>query len=71
MAAGGGAGFGILATKGAYLLYPYIRNSLFKAGREKGENRDVPGLRKKKTGSSLLLPSYHEGVASLRFSMVF
>lgn len=30
-----GAGFGILSTKAAYLLYPYIRNRIFKGGREK------------------------------------
>lgn len=63
-----GAGFGILSTKGAYLLYPYVRNHLFKAGREKEKNKDVPGL-KKQPKSSLLLPSYQDGAVGLQFAM--
>lgn len=67
-----GAGFGILSTKAAYLLYPYIRNRLFKAGREKEKNRDVPPDLKKKEGkSSILLPSYQNGAVGLQFAMQF
>ena len=67
-----GAGFGILSAKAAYLLYPYIRNRLFKAGREKEENRDVPAeLKKEKTTSSIILPTYREGALGLQFAMQF
>ncbi|MGY4536638.1 hypothetical protein ACVW0P_001045 [Mucilaginibacter sp. UYNi724] len=67
-----GAGFGILSTKAAYLLYPYIRNRLFKAGRYKEQNRDVPyELKKEKKSSSILLPSYQDGVLGLQFAMQF
>ncbi len=67
-----GAGFGILSTKAAYLLYPYIRNRLFKAGREKENNRDLPAeLKKEPKTSSILLPSYNQGNLGLQFSMQF
>jgi hypothetical protein len=67
-----GAGFGILSAKAAYLLYPYIRNRLFKAGREKENNRDVPEeLKKESKSSSILLPSYNQGSLGLQFSMQF
>jgi hypothetical protein len=67
-----GAGFGTLSTKAAYLLYPYIRNNLFKAGREKEQNRDLPEelKKKKKQGSSsILLPSLSDGALGLHFAM--
>lgn len=64
-----GAGFGILSTKAAYLLYPYVRNRLFKAGREKEKNKDVPDLKRKEAKSSLLLPTYQDGAVGLQFSM--
>ncbi|RFZ82655.1 PAP2 family protein [Mucilaginibacter terrenus] len=65
-----GAGFGILSTKAAYLLYPYIRNRLFKAGREKENNRDVPDeLKKQPKTSSIIMPSYNDGVLGLHFAM--
>jgi hypothetical protein len=65
-----GAGFGILSTKAAYLLYPYIRNRLFKAGRQKEHNRDVPDeLKKQPKSSSIIMPSYNEGVLGLHFAM--
>lgn len=67
-----GAGFGILSTKAAYLLYPYIRNNLFKAGREKERERNLPDelKRKKKQGSSsILLPSLNDGALGLHFAM--
>lgn len=65
-----GAGFGILSTKAAYLLYPYIRNHLFKAGREKENNRDVPDeLKKQPKTSSIVMPSYNDGVLGLHFAM--
>ena len=67
-----GAGFGILSTKAAYLLYPYIRNRLFKAGREKEDNRDIPAdLKKAPKTSSILLPSYQDGNLQLTFAMQF
>jgi len=56
-----GAGFGILATKGAYLLYPIIRNNLFH-GKEKAD---------KKASNALLLPSYEDGALGLQFSKSF
>jgi membrane-associated phospholipid phosphatase len=67
-----GAGFGILSTKAAYLLYPHIRNRLFKAGREKEKNKDLPvELQKKKNTSSILMPSYQQGAIGLHFAMQF
>ena len=67
-----GAGFGILSTKAAYLLYPYVRNRLFKAGRDKERNKDVPSdLKKKKSSSSILMPSYQQGAVGLHFAMQF
>lgn len=67
-----GAGFGILSTKAAYLLYPYIRNRLFKAGREKEKNKDVqPDLKKKDGSSSILMPSYQNGSLGVQFAMQF
>ncbi|TSD63314.1 phosphatase PAP2 family protein [Inquilinus sp. KBS0705] len=67
-----GAGFGILATKGAYLLYPYIRNTFFKGDRDKEKNKDVPvELKKQRSSSSLLLPSYNNGVLGMQFAMEF
>src|SRR3569623_160098 len=67
-----GAGFGILSTKAAYLLYPYIRNRLFKVVREKEKNKDVPPDLKKKDGSSsILMPSYQNGSLGLQFAMQF
>ena len=67
-----GAGIGILSAKAAYLLYPYIRNRLFKAGREKEQNRDVPEeLKKQPKSSSVVMPSYSEGIVGLHFAMQF
>jgi membrane-associated phospholipid phosphatase len=49
-----GAGFGILSTKAAYLIYPYIRNKL---------------THKSKSGkSTMLVPTYQNGVG-LSFAM--
>ncbi|WP_158223382.1 phosphatase PAP2 family protein [Mucilaginibacter sp. MD40] len=65
-----GAGVGILATKTAYLVYPYLRNRLTRKGREKEENRDIPEeLKKKQRTSSIILPSYQNGALGLSFSM--
>lgn len=67
-----GAGFGILSTKAAYLLYPHIRNRLFKAGRDKENNKDVPEeLKNRSQRSSILLPSYNQGTFGLQFAMSF
>lgn len=49
-----GAGFGILSTKVAYLVYPYIRNKL---------------THKNKSGkSTLLMPAYQDGYVGLTFT---
>lgn len=68
-----GAGFGILATKGAYLLYPYIRNALF-SGREAKTGTSEPGVEHKKKNplkNAVLIPSYQEGAMGLQFAMQF
>lgn len=63
-----GAGFGILATKGAYLLYPYIRNALFKGNKaETDGNAKHQGI----MHSALLLPSYQNGSLGLTFTAAF
>ena len=65
-----GAGFGILSTKAAYLLYPYLRNRITRAGRTKENNRDVPAeLKKEPKSSSILMPSYSQGILGLHFAM--
>ena len=48
-----GAGVGILSTKAAYLLYPLIRNTLFKV--DNGPK------------SSLVIPTYQNGVTGFAF----
>ncbi|WEA01800.1 phosphatase PAP2 family protein [Mucilaginibacter sp. SJ] len=64
-----GAGFGILATKGAYLLYPVIRNSLSKKHRK---SSPVAGEKPEQERSGfMLMPSYSNGVAGIQFAMVF
>ncbi|WP_345949605.1 phosphatase PAP2 family protein [Mucilaginibacter sp. PAMB04274] len=64
-----GAGLGILATKGAYLLYPYIRNTLFR-GKDKNEDQNLaPELKKKARRSAILLPSYQSGGFGVEFAM--
>lgn len=65
-----GAGVGILATKTAYLVYPYLRNHLTKKSRREEHNKDVPEeLKKQPKTSSILMPSYQNGAAGLSFSM--
>lgn len=54
-----GAGFGILSTKLAYLVYPYIRNWL--------TSRDKNGNKK----SMMLMPTYQDGVPGISFAKVF
>ena len=50
-----GAGFGIISTKAAYLVYPYIRNAL---------------THKDKNGKKLsFMPTYQDGVPGLSFAM--
>ncbi len=50
-----GAGFGILSTKLAYLVYPYIRNKL---------------THKSKSGkSTLLMPTYQDGAVGLNLTV--
>jgi membrane-associated phospholipid phosphatase len=50
-----GAGFGILSTKLAYLVYPYLRSKL--------THKDKQGR------SSMLMPIYQDGVPGLSFAM--
>ncbi|MBE9583085.1 phosphatase PAP2 family protein [Mucilaginibacter sp. JRF] len=64
-----GAGFGILATKGAYLLYPHIRKLFVKP--ERTINTDVPIEREEKTSSSLVMPSFSNGTFGLTYVASF
>jgi hypothetical protein len=64
-----GAGFGILATKGAYLLYPVIRNSLTAKGREKEKGSTGIDIKQKKKREMILLPSFNDGAIGLQFAM--
>lgn len=50
-----GAGFGILSTKAAYLIYPYIRNAL--------THTDKQGRK------AMIMPTYQDGVPGLSFAM--
>jgi len=55
-----GAGFGILSTKAAYLLYPYIRNSLFRNNKDKDNKK-----------ATLFIPTYNNGYAGFTFMKRF
>jgi len=50
-----GAGFGVLSTKLAYLVYPYIRNKL--------THKDSKGR------STMIMPTYQDGAPGLSFAM--
>jgi len=50
-----GAGFGILSTKAAYLVYPYIRNALTHKG--------------KHGRTSMIMPGYYNGTPGISFAM--
>jgi len=50
-----GAGFGIISTKAAYLVYPYIRNKLTHTT--------------KQGKSTMIMPTYQNGVPGLSFAM--
>ena len=50
-----GAGFGVLSTKAAYLIYPYLRNKL--------THKDKNGK------STMIMPTYQDGVPGLAFTM--
>jgi membrane-associated phospholipid phosphatase len=52
-----GAGLGIVSTKAAYLVYPYIRNWL--------THKDKNGK------STFIMPTYQDGVPGLAFAKVF
>jgi len=54
-----GAGFGILSTKAAYLVYPYIRNKL------------THGDEKARKKSSMVVPSYQDGAYGLTYAAEF
>lgn len=66
-----GAGFGILSVKAAYLLYPYVKTRLFKSDPQREINRKNGGLRKAFRSSSILMPTYQNGVPGLQFVMQF
>ncbi len=51
-----GAGFGILSTKAAYLVYPYVRNAL--------THTDKNGKH-----TTMIMPMYQDGVKGLSFAM--
>ena len=50
-----GAGFGIISTKAAYLIYPYIRNAL--------THTDKQGRK------AMIMPTYQDGAPGLSFAM--
>ena len=50
-----GAGFGIISTKAAYLVYPYLRNMLTHTTKQ-GKN-------------TMVMPTYQNGVPGLSFAM--
>jgi membrane-associated phospholipid phosphatase len=50
-----GAGFGILSTKAAYLVYPYLRNAL--------THTDKAGKH------TMIMPMYQDGVKGISFAM--
>ena len=50
-----GAGVGIISTKLSYLVYPYLRNALTRTD--------------KKGKSSMLVPTYQDGMAGFTFAM--
>jgi hypothetical protein len=50
-----GAGLGVLSTKAAYLVYPYLRNML--------THKDKNGK------STMIMPTYQDGVPGLSFAM--
>ena len=52
-----GAGFGVLSTKAAYLVYPYLRNALTHKG--------------KKGKSTMVMPTYQNGTPGLSFAAQF
>ncbi len=66
-----GAGFGILATKGAYLIYPYIRNSLFHDHDPKPDDSHTPpdSQKKKPKRTALLIPAFENGGFGIQFTM--
>ncbi len=51
-----GAGVGILSTKAAYLIYPYLRNTLTHTNQKTGR-------------STMIMPLYQDGVKGLSFAM--
>lgn len=55
-----GAGFGILSTKAAYLLYPYIRNTFFRNDKDKDNKK-----------ATLFIPTFNNGYAGFTFVKKF
>jgi hypothetical protein len=53
-----GAGFGMLSTKAAYLIYPYIRNKLTHGDKKAKRN-------------SLVMPSYQDGAWGVSYAAEF
>jgi membrane-associated phospholipid phosphatase len=66
-----GAGLGILSSKGAYLLYPYIRNAFTKPDKDKSKNQAIPidQRKPKQSKNKILLPSFQDGTLGLQFAM--
>lgn len=56
-----GAGFGILSTKAAYLIYPLIRNKIFK---DKDDDKNPKG-------ATILIPTYQQGMMGFAFVKSF
>ena len=63
-----GAGFGILSTKAAYLIYPTIRNWITHTDSNTGEKK---AANKSKFRNTQLMPSYQDGAMGLAFSTNF
>lgn len=59
-----GAGFGILSTKAAYLIYPIIRNKFFRGG---DDDKNKGGSK----STSILMPTYNQGTAGFMFVKTF
>ncbi|HVV56505.1 MAG TPA: phosphatase PAP2 family protein, partial [Mucilaginibacter sp.] len=63
-----GAGFGILSTKAAYLIYPTIRNWLTH-GDEKA--REHSSKKKSRYQNTMIEPMFQDGAFGLAFSTNF
>ncbi|GAB3929913.1 hypothetical protein GCM10028827_24620 [Mucilaginibacter myungsuensis] len=63
-----GAGVGIFCTKGAYLLYPYLRNALTKKEKTSDKMGFIPAeIKERPIKNKVLLPTYQSGTFGLAF----